>query len=160
MTLSSLPTGTDNSWIGSAARVWERAVGAIELLPMWILQLVGRIAVAEVFWRSSQSKLASWQTTVQLFANEYRVPLLPADTAAALATATELTGAVLLFIGLATRLSALALLGLVAVIQVFVYPENWPDHILWASLLLLLARTGAGKLSVDHLLRSLLGHRK
>lgn len=156
MTTSSMSPLTDNTWIRSAASVCEKATGAFDLLPMSMIQLVARIAVAEVFWRSSQSKLASWQTTIQLFANEYRVPVLPVETAAMLATATELTGAVLLFLGLATRLSALALLGLVTVIQVFVYPENWPDHILWASLLLLLLKGGAGMLSMDHLVRFVL----
>lgn len=160
MTMSSLSNTTGTTWIGSVARLYGKGVTALELLPMSAVQLAGRIAVAEVFWRSSQSKLASWQTTVQLFANEYRVPLLPADTSATLATAAELTGAVLLVLGLATRASALALLGLVSVIQFFVYPENWPDHILWAALLLLLLKSGAGKLSVDHLLRSLIGRQR
>ncbi len=79
------------------------------------------------------------------------MPLLSPEVAAPLATATELTGAVLVFIGLFARLGALALLGVVAVIQLFVYPGNWVEHLLWSSLLLLILTRGAGKISVDHL---------
>ena len=82
---------------------------------------------------------------------EYQVPLLRPEIAAPLATATELGGAVLIFFGLLTRLGALALLGVIAVIQLFVFPGSWGDHILWASLLLLLVARGAGKLSLDYL---------
>ena len=72
-----------------------------------------------------------------------------------MATATELTGAILLFLGLFTRLGALALLGLVTVIQIFVYPSHWGEHLLWASLLLLLLARGAGVVSLDHLAKRL-----
>jgi putative oxidoreductase len=82
---------------------------------------------------------------------EYHVPLLPPQIAAPLATATELVGAILIFVGLLTRLGALALLGVVAVIQLFVFPQNWGEHLLWASLLLLLIARGAGALSLDWL---------
>jgi putative oxidoreductase len=81
---------------------------------------------------------------------EYRVPVLPPDVAAVLATAAELGGAVLIFLGLFTRFAALALLGVVAVIQLFVFPGHWAEHLLWASLLLLLLARGAGVLSLDH----------
>jgi putative oxidoreductase len=50
-----------------------------------------------------------------------------------------------------TRLSALALLGMTAVIQVFVYPDAWPTHLTWAGLLLYLIGRGAGPLSFDRL---------
>jgi putative oxidoreductase len=87
--------------------------------------------------------------TLQLFALEYRVPVLPPDLAASLATAAELSGSVLLFAGLLTRLAALQLLGVVAVIQLFVFPGNWPEHLLWTSGLLLLLVRGPGKISLD-----------
>ena len=130
---------------------YRRAVALAERIPLSLVQLAGRIAVGYVFWNSAQSKLASWPITIQLFAMEYRVPVLPPELAATLATATELTGAILLFLGLFTRLSALALLGLVTVIQLFVYPSHWGEHLLWASLLLLLLARGAGVISLDHL---------
>jgi len=80
------------------------------------------------------------------------VPVIPPDIAAYLATYQELIGSVLLVIGLATRLTALAFIGMVAVIQIFVYPEGWPVHILWFALLFLLLSRGPGAISVDHLL--------
>jgi len=121
--------------------------------PLWIVLLMARIAAGDVFWKSGQSKLASWDTTILLFANEYQVPVLSPETAASLAAATEVGCAVLLFAGLGSRFAATALLGLVAVIQLFVYPENWAEHLLWATLLVLIATRGAGLLSIDHLIR-------
>jgi putative oxidoreductase len=120
-------------------------------IPLSVVQLAGRAAIFHVFWNSAQAKLASWPVTLQLFALEYRVPLLPPDIAAVLATAAELAGAILIVLGLFTRFTALALLGLVAVIQLFVFPGNWAEHLLWASLLLLFLARGAGTVSLDHL---------
>jgi putative oxidoreductase len=140
----------------SAMRLVRKALAAAESIPLSAIQLAGRLAIANVFWNSAQSKLASWPITIQLFAMEYRVPLLPPEIAAPLATATELTGAVLIFLGLFTRLGALALLGIVAVIQIFVYPGHWGEHLLWASLLGLLLARGAGVVSLDHLGRRLI----
>ena len=83
------------------------------------------------------------------------MPLLMPELAAILGTAAELTGSVLIFLGLFTRLGALILLGLVAMIQVFVYPENWAEHLLWASGLLLLLARGGGVLSLDTIAKRL-----
>ena len=124
-----------------------------EKIPLSFVQLASRVAVANVFWNSAQSKLASWPVTQQLFAMEYQVPVLPPDIAAVLATAAELSGAVLLFLGLFARLGALALLGVVAVIQLFVFPGSWGEHLLWASLLFLILARGPGTISVDYLVR-------
>jgi putative oxidoreductase len=129
----------------------RRAIGLAERIPFSLIQLASRVAVAYVFWNSAQSKLASWPITIQLFAMEYQVPVLPPALAATLAATTELTGAILLFLGLFTRLGALALLGLVTVIQLFVYPSHWGEHLLWASLLLLLLAKGPGVISLDYL---------
>ncbi len=117
----------------------------LDRVPVVIPQLFFRFGMALVFWRSAQSKLASWDTTITLFREEYRVPVLPPELAAYLATTVELTTPVLLVLGLATRLGAAAMLGMALVIQVFVYPENYPDHILWAGpLLYLILRTRRG----------------
>ena len=137
--------------VPSLLRFYERAITLAERIPLSLVQLASRGAVGYVFWNSAQSKLASWPITIQLFRMEYQVPVLPPELAAILATATELTGAVLLILGLFTRLSALALLGLVTVIQLFVYPSHGGEHLLWASLLLLLLARGAGVVSLDHL---------
>ena len=108
----------------------SRVIALLERVPVAIPQLFFRFGMALVFWRSAQSKLASWDTTLQLFQEEYKVPLLPPDVAAYLGTAVELTAPVLLVLGLATRLGASAMLGMALVIQLFVYPENYPDHLL------------------------------
>lgn len=129
------------------------AVELLERVPIAIPQLFFRFGMALVFWRSAQSKLASWDTTLQLFQEEYRVPVLPPDIAAYLATTVELATPVLLVLGLATRLGAAAMFGMALVIQLFVYPENYPDHLLWAGPLLYLILRGAGVLSLDHLIR-------
>jgi len=120
-------------------------------IPLSLVQLATRAAAAHVFWNSSQAKLASWTTTEQLFRMEYHVPLIPPEIAAPLATATELTGSILLAFGLFARLGAAALLGVVAVIQLFVYPGNWAEHLMWAALLFLILARGAGAISLDKL---------
>lgn len=148
MTPASTMPGTQSF---SPISAYRSLLGLADKIPFSLVQLAARVAVAHVFWNSAQSKLASWQVTQQLFAMEYHVPLLPPDIAAPLATATELTGSILIFLGLFTRLGALALLGVVAVIQLFVFPGNWGEHLIWASLLLLLLARGAGKISLDWL---------
>lgn len=140
----------------SALSLAKKAVAVADAIPLSVIQLAARVAIAHVFWNSAQSKLASWPITIQLFAMEYRVPLLAPEIAAPLATATELTGSILILLGLFTRLGALALLGIVAVIQIFVYPGHWGEHLLWASLLGLLLARGAGVVSLDQLGRRLI----
>jgi putative oxidoreductase len=128
-------------------------MGAVlDLIPLSLVLFLTRIGVGHVFWASSQTKLASWPTTLQLFALEYRVPLLSPELAAYAATMVEVSGALMLFAGLLARLAAVQLLAPVAVIQLCVYPENWPDHLLWMSALLLIAARGAGAISLGHLL--------
>lgn len=128
-----------------------------ERLPLSVTQLVARCAIAVVFWRSAQTKLANWDLTVALFRDEYRVPLLPPEFAAPIATAFELICPVLLVLGLATRLATLPLIGMTLVIQLFVYPTSWPDHLLWLGLLLVILARGPGALSLDHGVARLFG---
>jgi putative oxidoreductase len=89
---------------------------------------------------------------VQLFRDEYKVPLLDPVLAAKLAMTVELTVPVFLFVGLGTRVATLPLLGMIAVIQIFVYPNAWSDHLLWSSALVLILTRGPGAFSIDHLL--------
>jgi putative oxidoreductase len=126
-------------------------LGLANRIPLSLVQLASRVAVAHVFWQSAQTKLASWPVTLQLFAFEYRLPILDPAVAAPLATAAELSGAVLIFFGLFARLGALMLLGVVATIQIFVYPGHWAEHLMWAALLLLVLARGAGTVSLDRL---------
>jgi putative oxidoreductase len=121
-----------------------------ERVPYSLLAIPLRLAVATVFWSSGTTKLADWNATLQLFEDDYKVPLLPPDLAAHLGAAIELSTPVLLVLGLATRPAALVLLGMTTVIEVFVYPLAWPTHIQWAAMLLVLLCRGAGSFSLDH----------
>ena len=133
----------------------ERAHAVIAWLdrfPLAILQLMMRIGVGAVYWNAGLTKIASWQTTVVLFRDEYRVPLLPPELAAYMATAVELSCPILLFLGLAARLATLPMLAQALVIQVFVYPEDWIEHLTWASMLLFVLTRGPGVVSLDRFL--------
>jgi putative oxidoreductase len=127
----------------------QRATQALDGIPASLLLLVSRLAAAAVFLRSGLLKLDSWQVAVTLFRDEYKVPLLPPETAALVATTFEIGCPLLLIVGLATRLATLPLLGMTLVIQTFVYPEAWPEHLLWASALLWVLARGPGRLSLD-----------
>jgi putative oxidoreductase len=135
----------------------EHGRSLAERIPYSAVALTARCAVASVFWRSGQTKVSGFslrEETFFLFREEYKVPLLPPDLAAYLATAAEHVFPVLLVVGFASRLSALALFGMTMVIQLFVFPSGWPEHILWLSLLLLIVSRGPGAISLDHLLWS------
>lgn len=130
-----------------------RLIGWLDRVPHTLLAIPLRLAVATVFWNSAMSKLANWNTAIELFREEYRVPLIPPEVAAYMAVSIELSTPVLLVLGLATRPVALILLGMTSVIEIFVYPQAWPTHIQWAAMLLVLLCRGAGAWSLDHLLR-------
>jgi putative oxidoreductase len=132
-------------------RRWFVAARALlEAIPLALIQLAMRIAVGTVFLNSGLLKFNSWEFAVKLFEDEYKVPLLDPLWAARSAAFTELTFPVLLIAGLATRLATLPLLGMIAVIQTFVYPQAWTEHLLWASILVFLLSRGPGALSLDH----------
>ena len=135
-------------------------VPRLERFPMAVLQLLFRVSIAAVFWNSGLTKIASWQSTVVLFRDEYRVPVIPPEIAAALAAAVELTCPVLLVLGLATRLATLPMLGMTFVIEAFVYPEDWIEHLSWASLLLMLLTRGPGAIALDRWLAPLVRGRR
>lgn len=152
MTASMTMPHRDGGLIRSLIRTLIAARDLTQHYPEALLALAFRLAVAMVFWRSGMTKLANWDITVSLFDMEYMLPILPPAFAAYMATTVELGCSVLLFLGLGTRFAAAALLGLTAVIQLLVYPENWPDHILWASILAYLLTRGGGLLSLDHVI--------
>src|SRR5216117_2261186 len=106
-----------------------RVIRWLDGVPYTILATPLRLAVATVFWNSAMTKLANWDSALELFTEEYKVPLLPPGVAAYMAESIELTAPVLLVLGLATRPAALVLLGMTTVIEVFVYPLAWPTHI-------------------------------
>lgn len=125
----------------------------LDAVPYTLLAIPLRLALATVFWNSAVAHLANWQTTLYLFADEYKVPLLPSDFAATMAVSIEVSTPVLLVLGLLTRPAAFVLLGMTTVIEVFVYPQAWPTHIQWAAMMLVLLFRGPGKLSLDYLVR-------
>ena len=144
-----------------------RALAWLEAIPHSLVALVARIGIAMTFWQSGQTKVVGlavdpvagqWQLgwpslapgAVDLFRYEYALPVLPPEWAALMAATAEHVFPLLLLLGLATRWSALALLGMTVVIQLFVYPLAYPTPALWAAVLLLLASRGAGVVSLDH----------
>jgi len=137
---------------------WHRLAGlARAAVPDTLLALMARLSIAGIFFLSGRTKveglLSVSDSAVALFEDEYRLPLIDPELAAHLAAWAEHLFPVLLVLGLATRFSALALLAMTAVIQVFVYPDAWPTHLSWAALLLLLVARGPGTLSLDRALR-------
>ena len=129
--------------------------GKLGRLPWDSAALALRIFPAAVFFASGQTKLDGWRiadSTWFLFEHEYALPLIPSDIAAVAATVAEHVLPILLVLGLCTRLSALGLLAMTAVIQVFVYPGAWQTHGLWAACFLALIVAGPGRLSVDRAL--------
>jgi putative oxidoreductase len=140
-----------------------RLMGA---LPNSLLAFIARFSIAAVFWKSGQTKIEGFaidivnreftlgwprlsDNAVFLFREEYKLPLLPPEIGATMAAFGEHFFPILLLLGLATRLSALALLGMTMVIQLFVYPDAYPTHGVWAAVLLYLMAHGPGKLSID-----------
>ena len=127
------------------------------ITPHDLLALVNRIAIAAIFFYSGRTKVEGFLTitegTYELFRSEYKLPLMPPELAAPLATYAEHLFPLLLVLGLFTRLSALALLGMTLTIQLFVYPDAWPTHLSWAALLLYLVGRGGGVLSLDRCLQ-------
>lgn len=145
-------------------------------IPEPLLQLLGRFSIAAVFWKSGQTKVEGFAidlieghfqlgvphlaaSAVDLFREEYRLPLIPPEIAAPLAASAEHLFPVLILLGLATRLSALALLGMTTVIEIFVYPDAYPTHGVWAVVLLYLMVRGGGPLAIDRWLEKKFGLR-
>lgn len=141
------------------------------LIPAGLISLLARFAAALVFWKSGQTKIDGPEilpklgdisfkiptsikdSTYTLFQYEYKVPLLPHETAALLSTVAEFALPIALLIGFASRFSATALLVMTLVIQIFVYPNAYLTHALWAVSLLYVMAYGPGVFSVDHLIR-------
>lgn len=133
------------------------ALTALERIPYGLVALLPRAALAHIFWNAGYTKILSWDSTLFLFTSMYHVPLLPPTLAAYLATAIELSTPWLLLTGFFTRIAALVLLGETLVIEIFVFPKAWPDHLIWAAMLVPLIAYGPGKLSLDYLIRRWFG---
>jgi putative oxidoreductase len=146
---------TELSGPKSLRGTWNRLTDRLHQLisDSW-LSLIARLAIAGVFLMSGRTKVEGFLTitdsTYELFRTEYNLPLVPPEIAAHMATYAEHLFPLLLILGLFSRLSALALLGMTTVIEVFVYPDAWATHLTWAGLLLIIIAKGAGRLSLDH----------
>jgi len=142
---------TSRSPLSMIAGLGERA------FPEWLLSLLQRLGIAAIFFLAGRTKVEGLFTitdgTFALFESEYALPIIAPNTAAYLATSAEHVFPVLLVLGLFTRLSALALLIMTLVIQVFVYPDAWPTHLAWAALLIPLVSRGGGRYSLDRMFR-------
>lgn len=142
-------------------------VSVCSRLPNSLLAFLARFSIAAVFWKSGQTKIQGLEidivnrdftlgwprlsdSAVALFKDEYRLPLIAPEIAAPMAAFAEHFFPLLILFGLATRLSALALLGMTLTIQLFVYPDAYPTHGTWAAVLLYLMVHGPGRLSLDH----------
>lgn len=152
----------------------SRLVKLIHLLIDWfshiphsLLALLARFSIAAIFWKSGQTKIQGFavdlvngefelgwprlsDSVVELFRDEYHLPLISPEIAAPMAALAEHIFPVLLLLGLCTRFAALALLGMTLTIQLFVYPDAYPTHGTWAAVLLFLLVNGPGRLSIDH----------
>ncbi|MBI5718773.1 MAG: DoxX family protein [Burkholderiales bacterium] len=170
---STARTGHDNAPAAGSpiARLIGLAIGLLERIPHTLIAFIARFSIAAVFWNSGQTKIQGlvinlvsgefklgWpslsESALALFQDEYKLPFIGPGIAAPMAAAAEHVLPVLILVGLATRFSALALLGMTLVIQVFVYPGAYATHGTWAAVLLYLMARGPGKWSVDHWLAS------
>ncbi len=142
------------SSIGKAALTASRQLARI---PADVVQLTLRLGLAGVFWASARTKvtgaLTISESTYFLFEEEYQIPILPVDIAVPLTTYAEHVLPLLLFVGFATRLSALGIFVMTLVIQIFVYPSAFlSTHLGWFAIALAVMSFGPGRWSLDHLI--------
>jgi putative oxidoreductase len=146
MTMATLEGRTIPQKIHEALRLLDR-------IPHDLVALIARLSIGAVFWQSGQTKVDGWHVTdnaVYLFQTEYKLPFVDPWLAAHLSAFAEHFFPVLLVIGFASRLSALALLAMTLVIEIFVYPDAWPTHGTWAVCFLVIIAGGPGRMSIDH----------
>ncbi|MCA0424756.1 MAG: DoxX family protein [Proteobacteria bacterium] len=156
--------------LSGLADLVSRIIGLPSCIPYSFIAFLARFSIAAVFWKSGQTKIDGFKvdliegtfslgiprladSAVDLFRDEYKVPLISPELAAPLAAFAEHLFPILILIGLATRFSALALLGMTLVIQIFVYPDAYPVHGTWAAIFLMLIAQGPGVFSIDHLIK-------
>jgi putative oxidoreductase len=147
----------------------EQFIDLFGAIPDSLIAALGRFSIAAVFWKSGQTKVQGFavdivsgdfslgvphlsDSVVELFRSEYKLPLVPPELAAPLAAFAEHLFPLLILIGLATRLSALALLVMTLTIQLLVYPDAYATHGVWAAVLIFLIARGPGVFSLDHLI--------
>lgn len=154
---------------GRARQLMASLIALYSRIPDDLIKLLARWSIAVTFWVSGQTKVEGLvvdpigghfqlgvphvtDSAIELFRSEYALPLIPPEIAAHLAATAEHVFPLLLLVGLATRLSATALLAMTLVIQIFVYPSAYPTHGLWIALMLYLMARGPGAWSLDHVI--------
>lgn len=147
----------------------QQLIAWFSCIPDSAIALLARFSIAAIFWLSGQTKIEglainlvsgewTWgwprlaDSTIYLFQEEYRLPLIAPELAAYLAAFAEHFFPLLILFGLATRFAALALLIMTVTIQVFVYPGAYPTHGVWAAVLLYLLAKGPGRIALDQLI--------
>ena len=149
LSLSHIPSSS------APVRIIRALVQAMDKIPQSFISLAARVFPAAVFWMSGQTKVDGFRITdsaIALFQDEYALPLIDPVIAAYLATFAEHFFPVLLVLGFASRFAALALFGMTAIIEIFVYPGAWPTHGVWATCFLVVIARGPGIFSLDHLI--------
>jgi putative oxidoreductase len=160
-----MPAMTTSAGPAQPQGLLDRAIYLTTLVPHWLVALIARVALLRIFWWSARTKVADGtlftlsDSAVYLFQEEYKLPLVPPGIAAHLALFGESLFSVLVILGLATRLGALGLFFMTLVIQVFVYPENYNEHLPWMVCALYLVKFGGGFLSLDTLVARLVGRK-
>jgi putative oxidoreductase len=142
-------------FLNHASTLFDNLFSQFAKIPHSLVALLARVSIGTVFWMSGRTKVSGFdlaEGTVDLFRDEYQLPLIDPAIAAVLAAVSEHLFAALLIIGLASRFSALALLGMTAVIEIFVYPYAWATHGTWAICFLVILAKGPGAISLDWLL--------
>lgn len=152
MSTASLSPQAAQPW---PVRLAAQAIGILELIPYWVLGVAARVFPAAVFWQSGQTKVEGWHlkdSAITLFREEYKLPVIDPVIAAHAAAFAEHFFPILLVLGLASRFAAFALLFMTSIIEIFVYPDAWPTHGVWATCFLLVIARGPGLISLDHLI--------
>ena len=170
--MNAIPSTKPYGEISSSAgfKLVDRIISMFERIPISFIAFLARFSIAAIFWKSGQTKieglaidLVSGEFTlgiphlsdsaINLFRTEYKLPLISPELAAYLSAFGEHFFPVLILIGFATRFSAVALLCMTLVIEIFVYPDAYPTHGVWAAVLLYLIAKGPGKVSIDYLIQ-------
>ncbi|WP_370631573.1 DoxX family protein [Methylovirgula sp. HY1] len=150
-----MPTLDASAQTGSLLplRLIGQVLAGLEAIPYSFIALAARVFPAAVFWMSGETKVDGWHlkaSAITLFREDYRLPLIDPVIAAHAAAVAEHLFPLLLVLGLASRFAAFSLLFMTAVIEIFVYPDAWPTHGVWATCFLVVISRGPGFVSLDH----------
>lgn len=147
----------------------ESFIALSSKIPHSLIAFVARFSIAAVFWKSGQTKIEGlaidfvngdfqfgWphlaDSAVSLFKDEYKLPFFSPELTAPMAAFAEHIFPIMILLGIGTRFSALALLGMTLTIQFLVYPGAYPTHGTWAAVLLYLIAQGPGRFAIDDLI--------